>query len=58
MSSHIDQQEMRRLINLGARAALHGLLIGYYWTEGQAKVINDYREKYMDADEREGVADE
>jgi len=50
--SHIDQAEMQRLMNIGARYAIYHLIFKYdgKWPEGMIKLLKDELADYKEAD--------
>ena len=49
-ASDIDQAEMQRLMNIGARAAIFRLIYGYNWPEGCVKILSEELVKYKEVD--------
>ena len=48
--NHIDQAEMQRLMNIGARVAIFHLIERYSWPDGCVKIFNEELDKYKEAD--------
>ena len=48
--NHIDQAEMQRLMNIGARAAIFNLILSYDWPKESMDQLSTELDKYKEAD--------